>query len=225
MTDPAADLIVRGGRVYTVDEALPWAEAVAVRGERILAVGNEAEILELAGPSADVLDASGGLVLPGFVDAHNHVRLGTPDAIDLSSATSLEQIHRALRDAVAADPSRWRQDVRADGDAAFAATLEAIAQTAPWFVERTFAAVFGPIAGQALADAGRTLLSIPAAMSQHAASSLGQFAGEVDLVAQRRDVDGFAREVAGIEARVDALAARVEALAAGGGRRRRPKVT
>jgi len=127
--------------------------------------------------------------------------------------------------AVAADPSRWRQDVRADGDAAFAATLEAIAQTAPWFVERTFAAVFGPIAGQALADAGRTLLSIPAAMSQRAASSLGQFAGEADLVAQRRDVDGFAREVAGIEARVDALAARVEALAAGGGRRRRPKVT
>lgn len=127
--------------------------------------------------------------------------------------------------AVAADPSRWRQDVRADGDAAFAATLEAIAQTAPWFVERTFAAVFGPIAGQALADAGRTLLAIPLSLSQHAASSLGQFAGEGDLVAQRRDVDGFAREVAGLEARVDALAARVAALATGSGRGRRRKVT
>jgi hypothetical protein len=105
MPDPAADLIVRGGRVYTVDDALPWAEAVAVRGERILAVGAEDEILELAGPSTEVLDASGGPVLPGFIDAHNHVRLGTPDSIDLSGATNLGQIHQALRDAVAADPS------------------------------------------------------------------------------------------------------------------------
>jgi len=105
MPDPAADLVVRGGRVYTVDDALPWAEAVAVRGERILAVGDEAEILELAGPATEVLDADGGLVLPGFVDAHNHVRLGIPDAVDLSTATDLGQIHRMLRDVVAADPS------------------------------------------------------------------------------------------------------------------------
>jgi hypothetical protein len=105
MLEPAADLVVRGGRVYTVDEAQPWAEAVAVRGERILAVGAEDEILELARPSTEVLDASGGLVLPGFVDAHNHVRLGTPDSIDLSRATDLAQIHQIVRDAVAADPS------------------------------------------------------------------------------------------------------------------------
>ena len=117
--------------------------------------------------------------------------------------------------AVAAEPSRWRQDVRADGDAALAATLEAIAQTAPWFVERAFAAVFGPIAGQALADAGRTLLALPAALSHHAATTLGQFAGETDLVTQRRDFDSFARDLAGIEARVDTLATRVALLAKG----------
>jgi ubiquinone biosynthesis protein UbiJ len=127
--------------------------------------------------------------------------------------------------AVAADPSRFRQDVRAEGDAALAATLEAIAQTAPWFVERAFAAVFGPIAGQALADAGRTLLAIPAALSGHAAASLGQFAGEADLVAQRHDVDAFSREVAALDARVESLAARVAALAGGVERSRRPKVT
>jgi predicted amidohydrolase YtcJ len=102
---PAADLVVRGGRVFTVDDDQPWAEAVAVRGERIAAVGDETEVLELAGSATEVLDATGGLVLPGFVDAHNHVRLGTPDAIDLSASTDLGQIHEALRDAVTADPS------------------------------------------------------------------------------------------------------------------------
>jgi hypothetical protein len=102
---PAADLVVRGGRVFTVDGSLPWAEAVAVRGERILAVGDEDEILDLAGPATEIVDASGGLVLPGFVDAHNHVRLGTPDGIDLSGAADLGQVHRVLRDAVETDPS------------------------------------------------------------------------------------------------------------------------
>ena len=105
MPDPAADVIVRGGRVFTVDDAGPWAEAVAVRGERILAVGPQEEVLGLAGSATEVVDATGGLVLPGFVDAHNHVRLGTPDGIDLSAATDLGQVHQALRGAVAADPS------------------------------------------------------------------------------------------------------------------------
>ena len=67
------------------------------------------------------------------------------------------------------------------------ATLEAIAQTFPWFVERAFARVLGPIAGQALADTGRALLAIPAALSHHAAQSVGQYAGEADVVAQRGD--------------------------------------
>jgi hypothetical protein len=78
---------------------------VAIRRDRILAVGTEPEVLELASPGTEVVEAGGGLVLPGFVDAHNHLRLGTPDAIDLSGARTLEQIHAALRAAVATDPS------------------------------------------------------------------------------------------------------------------------
>jgi len=105
VTDVAADLVVRGGRVFTVDDARPWAEAIAVRGERIRAVGREEEIVPLSGRATRFVDAGGGLVLPGLIDSHNHVRLGTPDAIDLSGLTSLEQIHAALRAAVADDPS------------------------------------------------------------------------------------------------------------------------
>jgi predicted amidohydrolase YtcJ len=82
--------------VYTVDRARPWTEAVAVGDGRILAVGEEDQITQMAGRTTDVIDASEGLVLPGFVDSHNHVRLGTPDAIDLSTATSLEEIRASL---------------------------------------------------------------------------------------------------------------------------------
>jgi ubiquinone biosynthesis protein UbiJ len=125
--------------------------------------------------------------------------------------------------ALAAEPSRWREDVRAVGDPALAATLESIAQTLPWFVERAFARVFGPIAGQALADTGRALLSIPAALSHHAAQSVGQYAGEADLVAQRGDFAAFSCGSAEAEARVEALAARIAALDSHGEPRRRPK--
>jgi predicted amidohydrolase YtcJ len=100
-----ADLVVRGGRVFTVEDTRPWADAVAIRDGRIVAVGDDDEIVALAGAATRTIDAEGGLVLPGFVDSHNHVRLGTPDALDLSGATTLERIHEALAAHVAADPS------------------------------------------------------------------------------------------------------------------------
>lgn len=129
--------------------------------------------------------------------------------------------------ALAAEPSRWRESVRADGDQALAATLESIAQTFPWFVERAFARVFGPIAGQAIADAGRTLLSIPAAMSHQAAAGVAQFASEADVVAHRGDFAAFSCGTVEAEERVAALAARIAALEEGGAplRKRAKKVT
>ena len=105
MERPVADLVIRGGRVHTVDDAHPQAEAVAVRGGRIVDVGGDGVVADLIGPETVEVDATGGLVLPGFIDSHNHVRLGTPDAFDLSSASNLEQIHALLREHVAADPS------------------------------------------------------------------------------------------------------------------------
>jgi ubiquinone biosynthesis protein UbiJ len=126
--------------------------------------------------------------------------------------------------ALAAEPSRWRSTVRADGDQALATTLEAIAQTLPWFVERLFARLFGPIAGQAIADAGRTLLAIPAAISQQAAAGVAHFASEADAVAHRGDFAAFSCGTVEAEERVAALAARIAALEeAGAPRRQRAK--
>ena len=65
-----ADLAVFGD-VYTVDAARSWTHAVAVRGEHIVALGEQAA--ELVGPKTRVIDAAGGLVVPGFQDAHVHV--------------------------------------------------------------------------------------------------------------------------------------------------------
>ena len=124
---------------------------------------------------------------------------------------------------LAADPSRWGALVRVDGDAALAATLGELAGTFPWFVERALGSLLGPIAGQTVADVGRTLLSVPDRISRHAASSLGAFAGETDALVTRTDLLAHAVEVADVGARVDALASRVEALDAAPAKRRRSK--
>lgn len=71
-----ADLIITGGRVWTGVPESPLAEAVALRGERIAAIGDRATIEGLAGPETRHVDASGGLVVPGFIDAHVHFLIG-----------------------------------------------------------------------------------------------------------------------------------------------------
>jgi predicted amidohydrolase YtcJ len=96
-----ADLAVVNAKVHTVDPSSPHAEAVAITGGSIAAVGSDDDVRELIGPATQVIDADGATVLPGFIDAHNHVRLGSnPDAVRLFGATSLEEI-RARIDAFA----------------------------------------------------------------------------------------------------------------------------
>jgi predicted amidohydrolase YtcJ len=69
----AADLALMGGRIYTLDPQRPWAEAIATRGEEIVAVGSVAEIRRLVGPATRVIDLKGAFALPGFNDAHVHI--------------------------------------------------------------------------------------------------------------------------------------------------------
>lgn len=71
-TKPAADVIITNAKIWTVDKAHPQAEAVAVLGERIIAVGTAAEVDAWHGPQTKVFDAHGKLLLPGFNDSHVH---------------------------------------------------------------------------------------------------------------------------------------------------------
>lgn len=68
----APDLVILNARVFTGVDERPWAEAVAVRGSRILAVGDTDDLRERAGPSTRIVDAEGRLVVPGLNDAHVH---------------------------------------------------------------------------------------------------------------------------------------------------------
>jgi len=68
-----ADLILRGGKVITVDSQDRIAEAVAVAGNRIMAIGTNQEISRLAGPQTRIIELHGRVLLPGFIDAHSHV--------------------------------------------------------------------------------------------------------------------------------------------------------
>lgn len=65
-------LAIVNARVWTADPRRPWADAVAVRGERIAAVGSSAEVKKLATPETRVIDARGAMLLPGFIDSHVH---------------------------------------------------------------------------------------------------------------------------------------------------------
>ena len=74
----APDLVIRHAKVFTNDTARPWAEAVAIKGERVVAVGDEAAIAALAGASTRVLDAGGRVLVPGFNDARVDLPLEPP---------------------------------------------------------------------------------------------------------------------------------------------------
>ena len=69
---PAADLILINGRLWTGNRPQPWAEALASRGERIIAVGSNGDIRKLADTQTRVIDLQGKLALPGFIDDHTH---------------------------------------------------------------------------------------------------------------------------------------------------------
>jgi len=71
--EPDADLLLVGGRIYTLAGRTPWVEAVAIAGDRIIATGSRADIMRLAGPSTRTIDLRGAFALPGFNDGHVHI--------------------------------------------------------------------------------------------------------------------------------------------------------
>jgi predicted amidohydrolase YtcJ len=107
--DDPADLVVYG-RVWTGDSARPWASAVAIRGDRIAAVGDSAEIARLVGPATRTLSSGAGLVTPGFMDSHTHFIDGGIQlaSIDLRPATSPEDFIRRVKAFVSErKPGEW----------------------------------------------------------------------------------------------------------------------
>ncbi|WP_336992850.1 amidohydrolase [Leucobacter sp. VD1] len=114
------ELILTNGRIYTVDPAKPWAEAMAVADGRILAVGSAEEIGALAGPDTESRDLAGAFVMPGLIDAHNHHALAGEEELfqlRLPIGAHLDGIIAAVREHAATLPedawivgSPWASD-------------------------------------------------------------------------------------------------------------------
>ena len=106
-TQPAADLVIYNAHIYTVNAAQPEAAAVAVLGDRIVAVGTDAEVLRWRGATTRAVDAHGQLLLPGFNDAHVHLLDGGVelDSVQLNDASSVEEFARRIGAFAATRPS------------------------------------------------------------------------------------------------------------------------
>ncbi len=107
-----ADLIISHAKIWTMDESYPRAQAVAVFGDRIIAVGSDAEVENLRGPGTKVIDAGGKLLLPGFNDAHVHFVSGGEqlDSVQLNDVTSIEEFVRRIAEQVKKTPKgEWIQ--------------------------------------------------------------------------------------------------------------------
>ena len=114
-----ADLVLRNGAIVTVDDLIPEVDALAVRGDRIVAVGGAAELDRYIGDETQVIDLDGRLAIPGFIEGHGHF-LGIGDAtlqLDLRGATSWAEVVALVEDTAArARPGElirgrgWHQD-------------------------------------------------------------------------------------------------------------------
>ena len=91
------DLVLHSGKIVTVDDAFSYAEAVAITGDRIQAVGDNASIQALAGPETELVDLEGKTVIPGLADDHFHSVGGGP-GVDLSKARTLADVVRAIQE-------------------------------------------------------------------------------------------------------------------------------
>jgi predicted amidohydrolase YtcJ len=141
-----ADLILRGGRIITVDANWRVAEAIAVRGERIVAVGDNASVDALRGPQTNVIELGGRTVVPGLIDSHLHqlfAAINSP-AVQLLGARSVADVQKAIADRVATTPagqwviasSGWHESILAEGRMPTRFELDAVSPNNPVFIPR-----------------------------------------------------------------------------------------
>ncbi len=114
-----ADLVLRNGKIVTVDDAIPDAQAIAIRGDKILALGSDAEIDEYIGGGTEVIDLEGRLAIPGLIESHAHF-MGIGEAqlqLNLMDVANWDEgIEMVARAVAEADPGEvvsgrgWHQE-------------------------------------------------------------------------------------------------------------------
>ena len=104
----SADIVFTNTRVYTLNDAAPWAEAVAIRGDTIVYVGSAAGAEALAGKATERVDLNGQLMLPGFIDTHVHPLAGGAyaKALSLDTSGTVDEWVQAIADYAAEKPDQ-----------------------------------------------------------------------------------------------------------------------
>lgn len=105
-----ATLVLRNGTIVTVDDSAPDAQALAIRGDRIVAVGREADVRPFVGPGTRVIDLRGATAIPGIIESHGHF-MGTGEAqrsLDLMSVANWDEVVAMVGTAAKqAKPGQW----------------------------------------------------------------------------------------------------------------------
>ena len=142
---PAADLIITNAKIWTVDKSLPTAQAVAVLGDRIVAVGSNADVDAWRGSHTQVIDARGRLLLPGFNDSHVHFVSGGMQLtnVQLNDATSPQEFARRIGERAKITPKgewilggNWDETKWNPPDMPTKELIDALTPDTPVFVSR-----------------------------------------------------------------------------------------
>src|SRR5262245_61753242 len=146
-TEP--DLILRNARIATLDSRKPQSSAAAIAGGRFVAVGDDVNVMKLAGPTTRVIDANKRRVIPGLIDSHMHViRGGLNYSLELrwDGVRSLVDAMRMLKAQAARTPApQWVRVVGGFSEHQFAekrlptlAEINAVAPDTPVFITRLY---------------------------------------------------------------------------------------
>ena len=141
-----ADLLLFNGRIYTMDPAHPRAQALAMAGSRILAVGDDAELRPLLGPGSPAVDLEGQTVIPGLIDAHVHfgwhswaIHQGEVDLDNVpTKAEAVARVESQSRKVQAGQwiqGAGWNKNVWPDPSFPTAADLDAVTRDHPVALE------------------------------------------------------------------------------------------
>ncbi len=106
----SADLIIRGGKIYTANDAQPEVEAVAVKGDKILFAGSEKDVEQFKNDQTRIIDLQGKTMTPGFIEGHGHLRgLGFQEfTLNLAGAKSYEEVVDRVKGAIEkSKPGDW----------------------------------------------------------------------------------------------------------------------
>src|SRR3954469_18827178 len=141
-----ADLVLRGGHIITVDSGWHVAQAVAVRGGRFVAIGNDATVARYVGPNTQIIELAGKTVVPGLIDSHLHQlfhALNGP-AVQLLGAKAVADVQKAVAERVARTEAGkwitasmgWHESILEEGRMPTRHELDKVSPNNPVFIPR-----------------------------------------------------------------------------------------